>query len=45
MTAGVRPNKCMKLPSRLAALAVLSATRRCWISAAKAPACSLCTSR
>ena len=35
----------MKLTSRLAAQAVLSPTQYCRISAAKAPACSLCTMR
>jgi hypothetical protein len=35
----------MKLPSRLAALAASSATQYCSVSAATAPACSLCTMR
>jgi hypothetical protein len=35
----------MKLASRLAALAALSAMQYGWLSAAKAPARSLCTSR
>jgi hypothetical protein len=43
----VRPNKCMKLASRLAALASVAGElyREAGASAAKAPACSLCTMR